>query len=83
MNCAEHEWRYPVGGLFKGRNVGHIKTEIKDKGGVFRKAIAEGRVLTKDFWNLRVYYSEGRIVQKLLEEALNFSLFLGCRKFPP
>lgn len=38
--CDEHEWRYHIGGIggtifSRNRNVGHIKTEIKDRGGIF------------------------------------------------
>lgn len=81
----EQGWRYHVGNLFKDRNVGCVKTEIKDRGGIFWMVVAEGMVLTKDFWNLRVYSSKSHVGQreKLLEEDFNFSLFLGFRKFPP
>lgn len=48
-------------------------------------AVAEGMALVKDPWNPWVYSSESRVGQRerLLEEDLNFFLFLGCRKFPP
>lgn len=47
--------------------------------------VAEGMVFTKDFWNQQIYSSEGHVGQRerLLEEELCFSLFLGCREFPP
>lgn len=83
--CNEHEWRYHVSDLFKDRSVGCVKTEIKASGGIFWMAVAEGMALAKDPWNPWVYSSESHVGQRerLLEEDLKFSLFLGCRKFPP
>lgn len=47
--------------------------------------VAEGMVLTKDLWNPQVYSLESHVGHRgrLLEDDLSFSLFLGCRKFPP
>lgn len=33
--CNEHEWRHHLGDIFKDRNGGRVKIEIKDRGGIF------------------------------------------------
>jgi len=60
-----------------------VKAEVKSRGGC---GVAEGVVLTKDLWNLWICSAESHMRWKerlVVGKDLSFSLFLGCREFPP